>query len=63
MKSEVKIKNQHDMVIMLIICGGPIGKGNSKTIIQAEVLDTLDKNRTKVDTEKGKKTSAVNKTK
>ncbi|MGF7027184.1 MULTISPECIES: hypothetical protein [Sphingobacterium] len=63
MKSEVKTKNQHNMVITLIICGGPIGKGNGKTIVQAVVTDTLDKNQTKVETEKGKKSPSVNKTK
>lgn len=51
------------MVITLIICGGPIGKGNGKTIVQAVVTDTLDKNQTKVETEKAKKSSSVNKTK
>jgi hypothetical protein len=63
MKSEVKIKNQHNMVITLIICGGPIGKGNGKTIIQSEVSEALDKKPIKADTEKGKKTSYVDKTK
>ncbi|WON93452.1 hypothetical protein ACLCDV_14290 [Sphingobacterium sp. Lzh-3] len=63
MKSEVKIKNQHNMVITLIICGGPIGKGNGKTIIQAEVPEVLDKKPIKADTEKGKKASSVDKTK
>lgn len=63
MKSEVKIKNQHNMVITLIICGGPIGKGNGKTIIQPEVSEALGKKTIKADTEKGKKTSYVDKTK
>ncbi len=45
------------MVIALIICGGPIGKGNSKTIVQPEVSESVDKKQIKVDTEKGKKTS------
>ncbi|HAK30516.1 MULTISPECIES: hypothetical protein [Sphingobacterium] len=57
MKSRVKINNQHAMVIALIICGGPIGKGNSKTIVQPEVSESVDKKQIKVDTEKGKKTS------
>ncbi|WP_367330967.1 hypothetical protein [Sphingobacterium multivorum] len=57
MKSRVKINNQQAMVIALIICGGPIGKGNSKTIVQPEVSETVDKKQIKVDTEKGKKTS------
>lgn len=43
------------MVIALIICGGPIGKGNSKTIVQPEVSESVDKKQIKVDTEKGKK--------
>ena len=63
MKSEVKTKNQHNMVLMLIICGGPIGKGNGKTIVQPEVSDALDKKPIKAETEKGKKTSYVDKTK
>ncbi len=45
------------MVIALIICGGPIGKGNSKTIVQPEVSESVDKKQIKVETEKGKKTS------
>lgn len=57
MKSQVKIKNPHATVIALLICGGPIGKGNSKTIVQPEVSETVDKKQIKVDTEKGKKTS------
>ncbi|MGE8427650.1 MAG: hypothetical protein ACN6O7_07225 [Sphingobacterium sp.] len=61
MKSEVKIKTQHAMVIALIICGGPIGKGNSKTIVQPKVLETVDKKQINADTEKGKKTSYLNK--
>ncbi len=51
------------MVITLIICGGPIGKGNGKTIIQAEVPEVLDKKPIKADTEKGKKAYSVDKTK
>ncbi|WP_312743812.1 hypothetical protein [Sphingobacterium multivorum] len=61
MKSQVKIKNQQAMVIALIICGGPIGKGNSKTIVQPEVSETVDKKQIKVDMEKAKKTSYLNK--
>ncbi|WP_286751950.1 MULTISPECIES: hypothetical protein [Sphingobacterium] len=57
MKSRVKINNQQAMVIALLICGGPIGKGNSKTIVQPEVSESVDKKQIKVDTEKGKKTS------
>ena len=57
MKSQVKIKNPHTSVIALLICGGPIGKGNSKTIVQPEVSESVDKKHIKVDTEKGKKTS------
>ncbi|WP_336828809.1 hypothetical protein [Sphingobacterium multivorum] len=57
MKSRVKINNQQAMVIALIICGGPIGKGNSKTIVQPEVSESVDKKQIKVETEKGKKTS------
>ncbi|QRQ63382.1 hypothetical protein [Sphingobacterium multivorum] len=57
MKSRVKINNQQAMVIALIICGGPIRKGNSKTIVQPEVSESVDKKQIKVDTEKGKKTS------
>ncbi|WP_286778793.1 MULTISPECIES: hypothetical protein [Sphingobacterium] len=57
MKSRVKINDQQAMVIALIICGGPIGKGNSKTIVQPEVSESVDKKQIKVDTEKGKKTS------
>ncbi|WP_333863097.1 hypothetical protein [Sphingobacterium sp.] len=63
MKSEVKIKNQPNMIISLIICGGPIGKKNGKTIIQSEVSEEADKKPIKADTEKGKKTSYVDKTK
>lgn len=63
MKSEVKIKNQQNMVITLVICGGPIGKGNDKTIIQPEVSGALDKKPIKADTEKGKKASYADKTK
>lgn len=61
MKSQVKIKNPHTSVIALLICGGPIGKGNSKTIVQPEVSETVNKKQIKVDTEKAKKTSYLNK--
>jgi len=51
------------MVITLIICGGPIGKRNGKTIIQSEVSEEVEKKPIKADTEKGKKASYVDKTK
>ncbi|WP_312340532.1 hypothetical protein [Sphingobacterium sp.] len=63
MKSEVKIENQSNMVITLIICGGPIGKRNGKTTIQSEVSEEVEKKAIKADTDKGKKTSYVDKTK
>jgi len=57
MKSRVKITNQQDMVIMLIICGGPIGKGTVKTVEQGEVLNASGNKPIKTDHEKGKKNS------
>jgi len=62
MKSKIMKFNQHYMPILLIICGGPIGKGNNKTIVLSATTTATNKKQTKGDIEEEKK-PASNKTK
>mgnify|MGYP000983717270 CR=1 FL=1 len=57
MKSSLTKYHQPSMVVLLIICGGPIGKGNGKAIIQAEANNLSDKKLPKDNMKKGKKPS------
>ncbi|GEM_PF-249900 len=60
MKSRVKNTNQQNTVIMLIICGGPIGKGTVKTVEQGQNLNGSINKPIKTDNEQGKKTFYAN---
>ncbi|PUV25511.1 MULTISPECIES: hypothetical protein [Sphingobacterium] len=63
MKSKKTAFNQQYLPILLIICGGPIGKGNNKTIVQPEAASSINKKQTKSNLEEEKKPSYSGKTK
>ncbi|RKO71100.1 hypothetical protein D7322_13140 [Sphingobacterium puteale] len=58
MKSKNIAFNQQHLSILLIICGGPIGKGNNKTIVQPDAASSINKKQTKSNVEEEKKLPA-----
>ena len=63
MKSKIIAVDQHYLPVLLIICGGPIGKGNNKTIVPPNTTKPINKKQTKGDVEEENKSSYLNKTK
>jgi len=63
MKSKIIKFDQHYMPVLLIICGGPIGKGNNKAIILSATTTATNKKQTKGNMEEEKKPASLNKTK
>ncbi|MDR2272315.1 MAG: hypothetical protein LBF27_15515 [Sphingobacterium sp.] len=63
MNAKIKKSNQQYLPVLLVICGGPIGKGNNKTIIQANSTTPINKKQTKENLEEEKKSSHLIKTK
>ncbi|MCS4224417.1 hypothetical protein [Sphingobacterium sp. BIGb0165] len=55
--------DRHYMSVLLIICGGPIGKGNNKTIVLSATTTPTNKKQTKENIEEEKKPASLNKTK
>ncbi|WP_293945565.1 MULTISPECIES: hypothetical protein [unclassified Sphingobacterium] len=55
--------NQHYLPVLLIICGGPIQKGNNKIIVQSNTDNAINKKQTKSNVEEEKKPPYLSKTK
>ncbi len=63
MKSKTKSARQQYLLISLLICGGPIGKGNGKSIIQSEASEPSNKKTIKTNGDNDKKVVFANKSK
>ncbi|WP_104382029.1 hypothetical protein [Sphingobacterium sp. HMA12] len=63
MKSKITAFDQRYLPVLLIICGGPIGKGNNKTMVQPDAASSINKKQTKPNVEEEKKPSYPAKTK
>ncbi|MGB3066285.1 hypothetical protein [Sphingobacterium thalpophilum] len=63
MKSEITIRNAGHMPILLIICGGPIGKNSNNEIPRDAAVTSITKKQMEGNNEKQKKPSLAVKTK
>lgn len=62
MESKIIKFNQHYLPILLIICGGPIGKKNNKTAVLSNTATPVNKKHS-TDTTEAEKKTGFNKTK
>ncbi len=62
MESKIIKFNQYYLPILLIICGGPIGKKGNKTAVLSNTATPVNKKQSTENAESGKKT-AFNKSK